>query len=65
MRPLALQKQDERTAASFNRAPQWCENQYLPNGLFPTHFIEEMSAWIYLGCCHGLKNFAGKDLSGD
>lgn len=62
---LALQKQDERTAASFNGAPQWCKNQHLSNGLLPTHIIEEMSAWIYLGCSHALKNLPSKGFSGD
>lgn len=62
---LALQKHDERTASSLKRALQWCENQCLPNGLFPTHFIEEGSAWIYLGCFQALKNLAQKGFTGD
>lgn len=62
---LSLQKHDERVASSLNRALQWCENQCLPNGLFPTHFIEEGSAWIYLGCFHALKNLVRKGFSGD
>jgi hypothetical protein len=62
---LALQKLDKRTGASLKKALQWCEYQCLPNGLFPTHFIEEGSAWIYLGCSRTLKQFEDNDISGD
>jgi hypothetical protein len=49
---LTALARDDRIDSSLTRARQWCERQCLPNGLFPTHFIEEGSAWVYLGCSH-------------
>lgn len=62
---LALQKPEKRITASLHRALKWCENNHLPSGLFPTHFIEEGSAWIHLGCFHALKNPAVRSFIGD
>lgn len=40
---------------SLCQAIQWCEQNRLSNGLFPTHYIEEGSAWILLGWSHALR----------
>jgi prenyltransferase beta subunit len=33
----------------FYKSIKWFQNNQLENGLFPTHYIEEGSAWCYLG----------------
>jgi hypothetical protein len=62
---LALQKREDQTTAALNKALKWCGQQCLPNGLFPTHFIEEGSAWIYVGCMQALNYLGIKSSSGD
>jgi len=34
---------------SLKKAVQWIKNTQLENGLFPTHYIEEGSSWIFFG----------------
>ena len=38
-------------------AVNWCENHRLPNGLYPTHFIEEGTAWLLVGWATALSHF--------
>ncbi len=45
----------DRIDEALDRAIAWCESHRLHDGLFPTHFIEEGSAWIHLGWSAALK----------
>lgn len=40
---------DNRIVDSLTAGIHWIENNQLENGLFPTHYIEEGSAWILFG----------------
>lgn len=40
---------DNKIVNSLTSGIQWIENNQLENGLFPTHYIEEGSAWILFG----------------
>jgi hypothetical protein len=61
---LASLDTDDRIEACLTRARQWCARQCLPNGLFPTHFIEEGSAWVYVGCSHAYRASASQAAKG-
>ena len=39
----------EKIQTSLRKSIHWFENNQLENGLFPTHYIEEGSAWCYIG----------------
>lgn len=52
MAALALSypiSRDNKIIDSLTSGIQWIENNQLENGLFPTHYIEEGSAWILFG----------------
>jgi hypothetical protein len=38
-----------QTEEALNKSIKWFLNNQLENGLFPTHYIEEGSAWCYFG----------------
>lgn len=40
--------------SSMKKSLKWINNNQLENGLFPTHYIEEGSAWIFLGLSKSL-----------
>ncbi len=42
---------EKNIIASLKRGVQWVQKNQLENGLFPTHYIEEGSAWIFFGWC--------------
>ncbi len=46
---LAQDRFDQAHRECILRAVRWCERTRLPNGLFPTHYIEEGTAWLLLG----------------
>ena len=52
MAALALSypiSKDNKIVDSLTAGIQWVKNNQLENGLFPTHYIEEGSAWILFG----------------
>ena len=54
MAALALSysiSQDNRIINSLLKGISWIKENQLKNGLFPTHYIEEGSAWILFGWC--------------
>ena len=61
---VASQAADARSAEVLRRAMAWCESERLDNGLFPTHFIEEGSAWIHLGWAAALRHLAEDPATG-
>jgi prenyltransferase beta subunit len=40
---------DKIIIKSLRKGIPWVENNQLNNGLFPTHYIEEGSSWIFWG----------------
>lgn len=62
---IALQELSEKTVTCLKKALQWCESQCLPNGLFPTHFVEEGSAWVYVGSCLASRSLGSERLFED
>lgn len=53
---LARQPHDAVTSEALVRATKWCGAHRLANGLFPTHYIEEGSAWVHLGWAAALRS---------
>ncbi len=53
---LVQQPHDAVTTEALVRAARWCEVHRLANGLFPTHYIEEGSAWVHLGWAAALRS---------
>ncbi len=46
---LTKHPRPEKVNAALRRAAAYCAESQLTNGLFPTHYIEEGSAWLLLG----------------
>ena len=42
---------EKKTLPSLKNSIQWIKKNQLENGLFPTHYIEEGSAWLFFGWC--------------
>jgi len=42
---------EEKIVSSLKKGIQWIKKNQLENGLFPTHYIEEGSAWLFFGWC--------------
>ena len=42
---------EKKIVSSLKNGIQWIKNNQLENGLFPTHYIEEGSAWLFFGWC--------------
>lgn len=57
---LASQCPIQIVAESLVRSIKWINNHRLPNGLFPTHYIESGSAWLAVGEHFALKAATGK-----
>ena len=52
---LSQRAHDERVGEALERGTVWCTRQQLADGLFPTHYIEEGSAWVALGWSAALR----------
>lgn len=63
MRALSIRAQDNAIKTSMTAAIEWCSRNRLPTGLFPTHFIEEGSAWLLVGWTAALRLFSGKPVA--
>jgi len=46
---LATKVRGEKATRALRKAVAWCSANCLNNWLFPTHYIEEGSAWVLLG----------------
>ncbi len=55
---LARSRRGRLVDQALQKALSWCERNRLSNGFFPTHFIEEGSAWLYVGASFALKRNA-------
>jgi len=42
---------DNKIVSSLKSGIQWVKKKQLENGLFPTHYIEEGSDWLFFGWC--------------
>ena len=60
---VASQPADARSVEALRRAVSWCESERNDDGLFPTHFIEEGSAWIHLGWAAALRRLADDSIT--
>jgi len=52
---LADRGPGDSVTTTLDRAVEWCARSRLETGLFPTHFIEEGSAWLLLGWSAALR----------
>jgi hypothetical protein len=42
---------EKKIVSSLKKGIHWIKKNQLKNGLFPTHYIEEGSAWLFFGWC--------------
>jgi hypothetical protein len=45
---------ETKITTSLKSGIQWIKRNQLENGLFPTHYIEEGSAWLFFGWCKAM-----------
>jgi hypothetical protein len=54
--------EDKIIIQSLKKGIHWAENNQLNNGLFPTHYIEEGSSWIFWGWSKTIDVLNGRSL---